>query len=784
MPLYARLILDIKARELDRSFDYAVPPQLASQAQVGCCALVDFAHRPAVGYILALDSSLPAGVDPAKVKPLSCLLSEPLFGPSAVTVARWIAREYAAPLLDAVKLFCPPGFSAKTVRDKETGQWSLSSVQAAEVEDTWVSLTEEGTRFEPAPRAARQRAVVQALSQGPVRQSELGLTVSNASTVVKALEQRGVVQVEKRRRLRGTAPIRLRSAAAPRRSAGELTAGQRAGLAAIARASEAERGDVVLLDGVTGSGKTEVYLSAIERVREQGKDAVVLVPEISLTPQTVGRFRSRFGDQVAILHSRLSEGERYDQWDLVRSGYAHVVVGARSALFAPLANPGLYVIDEEHESSYKQSSAPRYHAREVAAYLAQVNGAALVLGSATPSLESLARCGGSFAGAPGLHVQSAQPSRSQRWTCVSMPERPSKKPLPPVEIVDMAQEFSQGWRSMFSRSLTEALTSTLERGEKAVLMLNQRGFARWLLCRDCGYVPKCTHCSTSLTYHERGHVLMCHTCGARYPVPAQCPECGSRYLKMSGMGTQQVEDRLREQLAGIVGPQTEVVRMDADSTRAKGGHEKCLEQFDAAERAVLLGTQMIAKGLDFPQVTLVGVINADTVLKVCDFRAAERTYGLLEQVAGRAGRGERPGKVVIQTYQPTHPAILAAARHNRQIFLDHELPLREEALYPPFVRLANILLWGPQLNRVQDACARVAKAVIACHASLPGNTPLQVLGPVACALPRVQDRHRWHVLVKAPHTLDLGPFIKSALATVQMPAGTSLAVDIDPYDLM
>lgn len=779
---YAHVIVDIPTRALDRAFDYSVPDELVDACVTGACVLVDFAHRPAVGYVLGVCRDAPTGVDPARVRPVRQVLALPMFDEAGAAAIEWIAREYACPLPQVARLFCPPGFTAKTVKDPVTGKWSLRQEATREVDDRWVSLTDEGRSYEPPANAARQRALLEALSEGPVRQSELGWTMSGAPSVVAALAKRGVVHVERRRRVRGAMGAgspSLSSARAPRRNLDELTSGQRAALEAIGAARAEGRGDVVLLDGVTGSGKTEVYLAAIERTLADGRDAVVLVPEISLTPQTVGRFRSRFGDAVAVLHSKLSTGERFDQWDMARTGEARVVVGARSALFAPLANPGLYVIDEEHESSYKQGSAPRYHAREVAAELARLHGAALVLGSATPSLEALVRCErGTF--------------RDVSWTRVEMPERAGAGTLPPVEVVDMGEEFASGWRSMFSRPLTQAIKDVVERGEKAVLMLNQRGFARWMLCRDCGYVPRCEHCSTSLTYHDRPRKLVCHTCGAEYPVPAVCPECGSHYFKMSGMGTQQVEDKLRVQLDEIVDGGIPIVRMDADTTKAKGGHERCLEEFDAAPSAILLGTQMIAKGLDFPEVTLVGVINADTVLKVCDFRAAERTYDLLEQVAGRAGRGERAGRVVIQTYQAQHPAIQAAARHDRALFLDAELPQRAEALYPPYCRLANVVVWGAAEHAVREAATQVANAVRSgiegglCDEGFsgPGAFMPQVLGPVECVISRVQDRYRWHVMVKAAPDAPLGPLLTAALVGLQPPRGVSLAIDVDPTDLM
>ena len=768
---FARVAVDVKTRALAAPFTYTVPARLDASVVPGCCVVVEFGRRPAVGYVLAVDETLDPGLTGARLLPIQQVLSEALFLPEAGEVAQWIAQEYASSLADAVRLFLPPGFTAKMVRDEASGVWALQQARVEPVDDCWVHITEQGRAYEPRKNAHAERAVVEALLKGPMRQVELGLAVSGVSTVVKRLEKKGVVACERKERLRGSSITELSSARAPRLGLEHLTSGQLSALRAIEDARVQGQGGVVLIDGVTGSGKTEVYLEAIERTLAAGKGACVLVPEISLTAQTVGRFRNRFGDAVAVLHSRLTLGERRDQWELVRTGRARVVVGARSALFAPLANPGIYIIDEEHESSYKQSSSPRYHAREVAARLAQVHGCPLVLGSATPSLVSLARCD---AGSHNVALAGPGPA----WTRVSMPERPGGRPMPEVQVVDMAQEFSQGWRSMFSRPLTSALMDVVERGEKAVLLLNQRGFARFLLCRDCGYVPRCEQCSTSLTYHERGHKLVCHTCGREYAVPPLCPECGSRYLRQFGAGTQRVEDELRSVLPeGFT-----VVRMDADTTKGKGGHDRCLAEFDEAESAVLLGTQMIAKGLDFPQVTLAGVINADTTLKLADFRAAERTYDLLEQVAGRAGRGDVPGRVIIQTYQPRHPAILAVLRHNRSVFSENELAARQEVGYPPFVRLANVIMWGKVGADVEKVAWAVAEKLRDyAEVALPG---CEILGPAECALSRVEGNFRWHVLVKAAPQSELGAILGDALKRLQMPAQVSLAIDVDPYDLL
>ena len=757
---FASVALDISTRALEGTFDYAIPGDIEDQVSVGATVLVPFSHRSAVGYVMATSDEPPKDVAPARLLAVAQVLAPSAFGPQSAVVAHWIAHEYACPLADAVRLFLAPGQKVRVTRDSPDAPWELVAEKAAPADARWVSLASGAQGFEPARNASRQREVLEALSAGAMRLAELSATIPGASTAVNALAKRGVVTVETRRQIRGGEKTTLSSAHAPRPE--HLTPGQLAAVAAIDETRSRAAGDVVLVDGVTGSGKTEVYLEAIERTLAAGKGALVLVPEISLTAQTVGRFRSRFGDDVAVLHSRLSTGERFDQWDLVRQGAVHVVVGARSALFAPLANVGLIIIDEEHESSYKQDSSPRYHAREVAARMAQEWGCALVLGSATPSLESLHRCEvGSWRGA--------------RWTRVEMPERPGGAVLPKVTIVDMASQFRGGSRSVFSEPLRRALEGVAER--------NRRGFANFLMCRECGCVPECPHCSTALTYHERTHSLVCHTCGRSWPVRAypdpstRCPNCGSRYLGAYGVGTQRVEDELSMLLAEDV----EVIRMDADTTRAKGAHQRLLEQFDAAECAVLVGTQMIAKGLDFPEVTLVGVINADTMLKLPDFRAAERTYDLLEQVAGRAGRGGRPGEVIVQTYWATHPAMQAVLSHRRDVFLAPELAERKEASYPPFSRLANVLVWGKDARAVGDASAKMAAALREKVADLPG---WEVLGPADCVKARVKDRTRRHVMVKAPLDADLGGVVSECAAGIGRGMGINMALDIDAYDLM
>ncbi|MDO5118826.1 MAG: primosomal protein N' [Coriobacteriales bacterium] len=765
---YAQVVLDIPTRQLEGAFCYAIPDGMEDDAQVGATVLVTFSHRTAVGYVVEVLDQPPAGLNPSRIASLESVLAGSAFDEARARLAVWMASEYACPLSEAIRPFLAPGQGFRVRRVHDGGPWELESVKSGPVDERWVRLTEEGRSFEPRRTAARQRALIASLAEGPVRMAELSVLMSGAASVVSSLEKRGVVAVEERRRVRGGTVTTLSSANAPRPE--KLTAGQKCALAAIAKARKAARGDVVLIDGVTGSGKTEVYLDAIEAAIADGKRALVLVPEISLTAQTVGRFRSRFGDDVAILHSRLSVGERFDQWDLARQGLVHVVVGARSALFAPLSDLGLIIIDEEHEHTYKQESAPRYHARDVAAQLAAETGCALVLGSATPSLESINRC-------------EAGVWRNASWTCVQMPERPGVSQLPRVSVVDMTQQFQQGNRSVFSKPLTEALQAVAQRREKAVLLLNRRGFATFLMCRDCGCVPECPHCSTSLTYHERTRELMCHTCGRSWPQRAfpdpmtRCPNCGSRYMAAFGVGTQRVEDELRMLLPEDV----DIVRMDADTTRTKGAHQRLLEEFDASECAVLVGTQMIAKGLDFPEVTLVGVVNADTTLKMPDFRAAERTYDLLEQVAGRAGRGVRAGEVIVQTYWAGHPAIQAVARHDRDLFLAAEEVDRRDGGYPPFSRLANVVIWGKRASEVRASADELAAYV---HQQVDGRAGWEVLGPADCAKAKAKDNYRRHVLVKAPIDASLGELLGSCARQVKSRPGVNLAVDVDAYDLL
>ncbi len=732
---------------------------LCSSVKVGCAVLVPFGGRKAVGFVVGLGADAPSGLDFSKLKAVEEVLGKPCFTEIGAQCAQFLADRYLAPFSSCIRLFMPPGGVPRM--ERINGTWQVTRPMVSEVDERWVTRTSGADEFKPRKGAVKQELVLQALKQGDLRVAELTAEYGSVSATLKSLEKKGVIRIEHRRRMRECD----QPSAAFSKRAGErpvLTPHQEEALAAITWASAKQDGHVVLVDGVTGSGKTEVYLRAIENELEQGRGAIVLVPEISLTPQTVARFRGRFGDTVAVLHSRMSQGERFDQWDLIREGRTRVVVGARSALFAPMENVGIVIIDEEHESSYKQDQAPRYVTRDVAEWMVRSHGAVLVLGSATPSLEALHRC-------------AMEPS----WTRVEMPGRANGKPLPDINVVDMAREFGGGNRSMFSRDLQNALFEVLDKGEKAVLLLNQRGFAQFLLCRDCGFVPECDSCSTSLTYHERAAKLVCHHCGATRPVPAVCPECGSPYLKRFGAGTQRVESELSSLVADR---ECRIIRMDADTTARKGDHQRLLERFAAPGAAVLLGTQMIAKGLDFDDVTLVGVINADTMLKLPDFRSSERTFDLIEQVAGRAGRAEKPGRVVVQTYSACDVAIRAAASYDRERFLAEELELREGLGYPPYVRLANVLVWG----RNEDAVRTVAKGLYHDLSQLAAGKGAGwlVLPPTPCVLERLKGSWRYHVVVKAPLKGSIAECFASYFRERKPHHDVRVSIDIDPVNLL
>ncbi|WP_312505999.1 primosomal protein N', partial [Bacillus luti] len=513
-----------------------------------------------------------------------------------------------------------------------------------------------------------------------------------------------------------------------------------------------------LLYGVTGSGKTEVYLQSIAAVLNKGKEAIVLVPEIALTPQMVDRFKGRFGSQVAVLHSALSVGEKYDEWRKILRKEVKVVVGARSAVFAPFENLGIIIIDEEHESSYKQEDNPRYHARDVAVWRGQYHKCPIVLGSATPTLESFAR------------------AKKGVYELLTMEKRMNEQALPTVEIVDMREELRDGNRSMFSKALHEKIADRLEKKEQMVLFLNRRGHSTFVMCRDCGYVVQCPHCDISLTYHKMNHRLKCHYCSYEENMPSACPACQSTYIRFFGTGTQKVEEEITKLF-----PEARVIRMDVDTTSRKGMHEKLLKAFGEEKADILLGTQMIAKGLDFPKVTLVGVLTADTMLHLPDFRASEKTYQLLTQVSGRAGRHELPGEVVIQTYTPEHYSIELAKQQQYDIFFDQEMQMRRMRQYPPYYYVVLVTVSHPELLKAVQVTEKIVGQL-----RMHCTQQTMVLGPVASAIPRIKDRYRYQCMIKYKREPNLKNVLKMVNEHYQaeMQKELQISIDFNPTMLM
>jgi primosomal protein N'' len=609
-------------------------------------------------------------------------------------------------------------------------------------------------------RAKQQRAVFELIESlgGNTSLENLSAQLDFSPSVLKSLEKRGLVVIEEEEVERD--PFSSRGGISSTRL--EPTPAQ---LHAIDTMGSAKEGDVFLLHGITGSGKTLVYIELLRRiVDERGQTAIVLVPEIALTPQTVDRFRAAFGDRIAVLHSALSEGERYDAWLALKRGDKRIVVGARSAVFAPLENLGAIIVDEEHESSYKQGETPRYHAREVAIVRAKNEGAITVLGSATPSLESWAN------------------ASSGKYTLLTLPERVGGGRLPSVGVIDLRRiptdynAMAQGgvdYGAVIREPLHDAIVETMSRGEQSILLLNRRGYSSFIQCADCGAVATCPHCSITLTHHRNPERLVCHYCLHKEDPRPDCARCGGRYLRQRGLGTQQVERLLSERF-----PSARIARMDVDTTSGKWAHTRILDRVAAGEVDILLGTQMIAKGLDFPNVTLVGVVDADVGINLPDFRASERCFQLLSQVSGRAGRGAKGGRVLIQTRLPAHHAVRYAVAHDYVSFVRDEMEGRVDPPYPPNVRLANIVFSG----LVEDSTAKLAihagewlRELIATRA----GDEVTVVGPAPCPIERIKNRWRWHVLLKSAHPGELTRVSRYFMERFEVPNTAQLRVTLD-----
>jgi primosomal protein N' (replication factor Y) (superfamily II helicase) len=719
----------LTTRNVSGPFDYRLPATMRD-VEVGSVLVVPFGRRRVVGVVVGLAdrSDLPDG---RLAEPLEAL--EAGVPPELVELGRWLGEEYCSTPARGLGLVLPPGVGTGAEARR------IRPLVELEVEATprGLEAIEGGERL-----GLRQRAVLRALAAGPKRARQLSATAGSDRATLRRLEARGLVrtrEVERRRRHSSPGVGAVRDGV-------RLTHEQQAALDAVVASlpgSPAEAaGRFFLLHGVTGSGKTEVYLEAVRAALARGRGAIVLVPEIALTPQTMGRFRRRFGDSVALLHSRMPAGARYDEWRRLRSGEASICVGPRSAAFAPVRDPGLIVIDEEHDSSYKQESDPRYDAREVARRRAAQSGAVMLCGTATPRPESW-----------------------HELERLELPSRVDGRPLPPVEVVDMRG----GVPGPLHPRTREAFSEVARDGGKAILLINRRGWSTHLTCRSCGHAWGCPDCDVSLVLHRDGG-LRCHHCGHAEPKPAACPECGSVTIARVGSGTQRVEAELIEMLAPL-----EVFRLDSDSA-AGGDHGDLLRRFEAADSGVLVGTQMVAKGHDFPDVTLSVILDADGALRIPDFRAEERTFALITQLAGRSGRGEAGGRVLVQALATGAPSIRHAARHDSAGFLAEELERRRALRYPPFSHLIEVGLAGQDEPRVEAAAETVRGLV---EERLPAGSEL--LGPAP--LFRLRGRHRRRLLIKTEHRRESVAAVREAVATAVRDRALrelAISVDVDP----
>jgi len=721
-------------------FDYRVPDHLRGSIQVGqrVRAPLGRGDTTRIGYCVALESRSLRRT----LKEISELVDEQsLLSPAMFRLSRWIADRYICSWSQALDVMLPAAVRQQA-GTRRTTVISLSPGAAEKVASLKLP--------------AKQLAVLKCLIEigKPVTTGDLQAAADCTPAPIAALKKKGLIE---------TSSARVRSEdytkpSATREENHPLNEDQQRALKTILDATQAGRHETIVLHGITGSGKTEVYIRAIQETVTYGRQAIVLVPEISLTPQAEQRFRARFG-HVAVLHSHMTDAERGWHWERIARDEVSVVVGARSAVFAPVPRLGLIVVDEEHEGSFKQDSAPRYHARDVALRRAEAENVPLVLGSATPSLESWHR------------------AQTGEYRLVEMPRRVADRPLPHVRTIDLREAPDRSVAGgAISRPLKLAMQEALADGGQVILLLNRRGYSTHLQCPACGEVVRCPHCDISLTHHWQQGVALCHYCDYEIKAPHVCPQCNSPGIRYKGLGTEKLEAEVKARF-----PEVTSLRMDTDTMKSPGSHERALDSFRRGEVKILLGTQMIAKGLDFPNVTLVGVVNADTALHLPDFRAAERTFQLLVQVAGRTGRGSQGGRVMVQTFTPDHPAILAAVQHDYASFANRELPLRQLLQYPPYAEMIRIIVRGPQERTTQAFAAAIGEH---CSKSLAGVDKVRVLGPAPAPIAKLRGKYRFQLQLQGTDGAQLRAAVLAAQAALKPPEEVQWIADVDPLDML
>ena len=707
---YVDIIIDISHEAIDRAFQYEVPFSLCDKIAVGMQVEIPFGrgNHMRTGYVIGISDEPNYDVD--RIKPVHRIIENqiPVEG-QLIRLAAWMKETYGSTMYQALKTVMPV---KETVRPVEKKTVQL----AVDAEEGRLRLLE----YQRKHNGAKVRLTEALLEHGTVPYELARNKLNISPATFERLTAEGTIEILTETQYRQAGTKRYLTEPEP-----ELNPAQQGLIDAFRQDYEAGHYQTYLLHGVTGSGKTEVYMHAMDVVLAQGRQVIMLIPEISLTFQTVMRFRRHFGERITILNSRMSKGERYDQFERIRKGEVDIVIGPRSALFAPFSNLGLIVIDEEHESSYKSDNIPKYHARETAIKRADMNHASVILGSATPSVSS---------------YYQAEQGNYRLW---KLTERVQKRSLPKVEIVDLREELQKGNRSRFSYRLQELIEDRLSRKEQSIIFMNRRGYASFVSCRSCGEVVNCPHCQVSLTYHDHHSAvpkLVCHYCGYTEPFIKKCKVCGSGMIGRFGSGTQMVEAELQEFF-----PEARILRMDADTTKGKDGHERILSAFAEGKADILVGTQMIVKGHDFPNITLVGILAADLSLHSQDYMAGERTFELLTQAAGRAGRGERPGQVVIQTYDPEHAVIRAAAAQDYELFYRNEITYRKILKYPPVVSMIAVLITGEQEEQVQKCAERLADYM---RTTVPGEV-IRVIGPSTPVIGKIHDVYRRILYLKS-----------------------------------
>jgi primosomal protein N' (replication factor Y) len=810
MQRIAQVLINITTKNINKAFSYRIPEHLDYVA-AGWRVLVPFGNRKLEGFIITVTTEEDSSI--AELKPILDILdNDRWFDEHMMHTAKWISEYYLCNLVDAMRLFIPGKTGIKSVaaysieenadiektlkivsaKSSEYGQVLLyiiehSPILSSKLEKqfgasvlkvirylvrnkiivaesiakrmgthrykTVMSLVMDIQSTEKhisnlAKKPAQCRLLQYLVDHGPLASDELKKTNSSHDTV-KKLVQGGLIKLEKIQVIRD-------SYAGLSGVSGNisLTVEQQQALDQIMPKMKAKEFQSFLLHGITGSGKTQVYIEAVAAARQNNRQAIVLVPEIALTSQIVSRFKARFGDDVVVIHSKLSTGERYDAWQRLRGNQAGIVIGARSAIFAPLLDIGIIIMDEEHEFTYKQEETPRYHTRQVALTRAKLAGAVVIMGSATPSIET--------------YYQTLQ----GQHTMLVMSKRIASASLPAVTIVDMREELRKKRRSVISLPLQELLQETIVRGEQAIILLNRRGYATFVMCRECGHIVRCKHCDISLVYHSVGKRLKCHYCQFVEAVPDICPECNSRYIRFFGTGTQ----KLQEELVKLF-PHIRVVRMDQDTTGGRMAYDRILDSFAKGEYDILLGTQMVAKGHDVKSVTAVGIIAADSILNLPDFRAAERVYALLTQAAGRAGRGDKPGKVIVQTYNPEHYAVQAGARQDYRSFYEAEIVFRKALCYPPYGQILKLTVQAQEEGKARGLANQIIKEL---RGLLEGHERTEIIGPFPAPIAKMNDIFRMNIIIKATNLMDVKPYIASMGLTMQ----PDIIIDVEPVSIM